>query len=66
MMPVLERPANVDYANSPKDKLRGKHRPIMNDDLGAGFEAFLYAGKAEGGGDERRAEASQRDRRCGT
>jgi DNA modification methylase len=35
-------PYNVDYANSPKDKLRGKHRPILNDNLGAGFEAFLY------------------------
>ena len=29
-------------ANSPKDKLRGKHRPILNDNLGSGFEAFLY------------------------
>jgi DNA modification methylase len=35
-------PYNVDYANSPKDKLRGKHRPILNDALGAGFEAFLF------------------------
>ncbi|MDH3772162.1 MAG: site-specific DNA-methyltransferase, partial [Nitrospirota bacterium] len=35
-------PYNVDYANSPKDKLRGKLRPILNDALGAGFEAFLY------------------------
>jgi DNA modification methylase len=35
-------PYNVDYANSPKDKLRGKHRPILNDDLGSGFEAFLH------------------------
>ena len=35
-------PYNVDYANSPKDKLRGKHRPILNDNLGDGFEAFLY------------------------
>ena len=32
----------MDYANSPKDKLRGKHRPILNDNLGDGFEAFLY------------------------
>ena len=37
-----DRPYNVDYANSPKDKLRGKHRPILNDNLGGGFEAFLY------------------------
>jgi ParB-like chromosome segregation protein Spo0J len=34
-------PYNVDYANTPKDKLRGKHRPILNDDLGSGFETFL-------------------------
>ena len=34
-------PYNVDYANTPKDKLRGKHRPILNDNLGGGFEAFL-------------------------
>jgi DNA modification methylase len=35
-------PYNVDYANTPKDKLRGKHRPIMNDNLGGSFEAFLH------------------------
>jgi DNA modification methylase len=35
-------PYKVDYANAPKDKLRGKHRPILNDDLGSGFEAFLH------------------------
>ncbi|MDH3663946.1 MAG: site-specific DNA-methyltransferase, partial [Alphaproteobacteria bacterium] len=35
-------PYNVDYANTPKDKLRGKNRPILNDNLGDGFEAFLY------------------------
>jgi DNA modification methylase len=35
-------PYNVDYANSPKDRLRGKHRPILNDNLGGGFEAFLH------------------------
>jgi hypothetical protein len=35
-------PYNVDYANSPKDKLRGKHRAILNDNLGGGFEAFLH------------------------
>jgi DNA modification methylase len=35
-------PYNVDYANSPKDKLRGKRRPILNDNLGSGFEAFLH------------------------
>jgi hypothetical protein len=37
-----DSPYNVDYANSPKDKLRGRHRPILNDNLGSGFEAFLY------------------------
>jgi ParB-like chromosome segregation protein Spo0J len=31
-------PYNVDYANSPKDKLRGKHRPIINDNLGERFD----------------------------
>jgi DNA modification methylase len=41
-MTFCDPPYNVDYANSPKDKLRGKHRPILNDDLGGGFEVFLY------------------------
>jgi len=41
-MTFCDPPYNVDYANSPKDRLRGKHRPILNDDLGSGFEAFLY------------------------
>jgi ParB-like nuclease domain len=41
-MTFCDPPYNVDYANSPKDKLRSKHRPILNDDLGSGFEAFLY------------------------
>jgi DNA modification methylase len=41
-MTWTDPPYNVDYANSPKDKLRGKHPPILNDNLGAGFEAFLY------------------------
>jgi DNA modification methylase len=40
-MTFCDPPYNVDYANSAKDKLRGKHRPILNDDLGTGFEAFL-------------------------
>ena len=34
-------PYNVDYANSAKDKLRGKDRPILNDNLGQGFHDFL-------------------------
>ena len=41
-MTFCDPPYNVDYANAPKDKLRGKHRPIVNDDLGDGFEGFLY------------------------
>jgi DNA modification methylase len=41
-MTFCDPPYNVDYANSPKDKLRGKHRPILNDDLGSGFEVFLH------------------------
>ena len=41
-MTFTDPPYNVDYGNSPKDKLRGKHRPILNDDLGSGFEAFLH------------------------
>jgi hypothetical protein len=45
-MTFCDPPYNVDYANSPKDKLRGKHRPILNDDLGSGFEAFLYDARA--------------------
>ena len=36
-------PYNVDYANTPKDKLRGTHRPILNDNLGDGFHDFLLA-----------------------
>jgi DNA modification methylase len=41
-MTFCDPPYNVDYANTPKDKLRGKHRPILNDSLGSGFEEFLY------------------------
>ena len=36
-------PYNVDYANTPKDKLRGTNRPILNDNLGDGFQDFLLA-----------------------
>lgn len=36
-------PYNVDYANTAKDKLRGTHRPILNDNLGDGFQDFLLA-----------------------
>jgi hypothetical protein len=48
-MCFTDSPYNVDYANSPKDKLRGKHRPILNDNLGSGFEAFLYDSCVNGG-----------------
>jgi DNA modification methylase len=41
-MTWTDPPYNVAYGNSPKDKLRGKHRPILNDNLGSGFEAFLH------------------------
>jgi DNA modification methylase len=40
-MTWTDPPYGVNYANSPKDKLRCKHRPILNDNLGEGFEAFL-------------------------
>ena len=42
-MAFTDPPYNVNYANSAKDKLRGKNRPILNDALGEGFEAFLHA-----------------------
>ena len=34
-------PYNVNYANSAKDKFRGKNRAILNDNLGEGFHDFL-------------------------
>jgi DNA modification methylase len=40
-MTWTDPPYNVDYGTSAKDKLRGNNRKILNDDLGAGFEAFL-------------------------
>ena len=36
-----DRPCNVIYANSAKDKMRGKDRAILNDNLGDGFYDFL-------------------------
>ena len=36
-------PYNVDYANTAKDKQRGTNRPILNDNLGDGFQDFLLA-----------------------
>ena len=41
-MTFCDPPYNVDYANSPKDKLRGKHRPISKRRSRRRFEAFLY------------------------
>lgn len=40
-MTFTDPPYNVNYANSAKDKMRGTHRPIINDNLGEDFEAFL-------------------------
>ena len=42
-MAFTDPPYNVNYANSAKDKQRGKHRPILNDNLGEDFGAFLTA-----------------------
>ncbi|ONF43295.1 DNA methylase N-4 [Marinobacter lutaoensis] len=42
-MAFTDPPYNVDYGNSAKDKLRGKDRRILNDNLGADFHAFLEA-----------------------
>ncbi len=36
-------PYGVNYANSAKDKMRGTHRPILNDNLGEQFGPFLEA-----------------------
>ncbi|QQR70058.1 MAG: site-specific DNA-methyltransferase [Alphaproteobacteria bacterium] len=41
-MVFTDPPYNVNYANTAKDKLRGNNRAILNDNLGEGFEAFLY------------------------
>lgn len=45
-MAFTDPPYNVNYANSAKDKLRGKNRPILNDALSEGFEALLHAASA--------------------
>ncbi len=42
-MTFTDPPYGVDYGSSAKDKTRGGHRPILNDNLGAGFGEFLYA-----------------------
>jgi DNA modification methylase len=41
-MTFCDPPYNVNYANSAKDKQRGKNRAILNDALGESFGAFLY------------------------
>lgn len=41
-MVFTDPPYNVDYGNTAKDKMRGTNRTIMNDNLGDGFEQFLY------------------------
>jgi DNA modification methylase len=40
-MCFTDPPYGVNYANSAKDKQRGKQRPILNDQPGKGFEAML-------------------------
>jgi DNA modification methylase len=40
-MVFTDPPYNVNYANTPKDKMRGKNRAILNDNLGQGFQQFL-------------------------
>jgi DNA modification methylase len=42
-MVFTDPPYNVNYANSAKDKMRGKVRAILNDNLGDGFYDFLLA-----------------------
>jgi DNA modification methylase len=41
-MCFTDSPYNVNYANSTKDKKRGKSRAILNDALGEEFGVFLY------------------------
>ena len=45
-MAFTDPPYNVNYANSAKDKLRGKNRAILNDALGSEFGTFLQAAAA--------------------
>lgn len=42
-MTFTDPPYGVNYANSAKDKLRGVHRPILNDNLGDAFSEFLFS-----------------------
>ena len=41
-MTFTDPPYNVNYANTAKDKMRGKNRAILNDNLGEGFGQFLH------------------------
>ena len=45
-MCFTDPPYGVNYANSAKDKQRGKHRPLLNDHPGESFEAMLRAASA--------------------
>ena len=45
-MVFTDPPYNVNYANSAKDKLRGKDRAILNDNLGDAFPEFLRSALA--------------------
>ena len=45
-MVFTDPPYNVNYANSAKDKLRGKDRAILNDNLGDAFAEFLRSALA--------------------
>lgn len=42
-MVFTDPPYNVNYANTAKDRLRGKSRAILNDNLGSSFYDFLRA-----------------------
>ena len=42
-MIFTDPPYNVNYANTAKDRQRGRSRAILNDNLGGGFYAFLLA-----------------------
>lgn len=41
-MTFTDPPYNVNYANTAKEKMLGKNRPILNDNLGEGFGSFLF------------------------
>jgi DNA modification methylase len=41
-MVFTDPPYNVNYGQTMKDKLRGNNRKIANDNLGEGFEQFLF------------------------